>query len=99
MHGDRRRRRARVLAQDAVTSGLAWSEHHDALAFAGRDARGTARLVVLIVDDDLEPASFSWPVPAEARPARAVTWLGDGRVGAGPDALRPKMVAEYHLAR
>ncbi len=83
----------------AVTSGLAWSVRHDAVAFAARDAGGRARLIVLIVDDDLEPASFSWPVPAAALPARAVTWLGEGRVGAGPSELRPKMVAEYSLAR
>jgi hypothetical protein len=83
----------------ALTSGLAWSERHDALAFAGRDRDGDTRLVVLIVDDDLEPAAFSWAVPEAARPARAVTWLGDGRVGVGPSELGPAMVAEYTLAR
>jgi hypothetical protein len=83
----------------AVTSGLAWSAHHDALAFTGRDADGRTRLVVLIVDDDLEPASMSWMVPRAALPARAVTWLGEGRVGAGPSELGPRMVAEYGLSR
>jgi hypothetical protein len=83
----------------AVTSGLAWSARRDALAFLGRDDDGRARLVVLIVDDDLEPASLSWPVPSAALPARAVTWLGEGRVGAGPSELVPRMVAEYGLAR
>jgi hypothetical protein len=83
----------------AVTSGLAWSLRRDAVAFVGRDAEGRTKLVVLIVDDDLEPASLSWPVPTAALPARAVTWLGEGRVGAGPSELVPRVVAEYGLAR
>ena len=83
----------------SLTSGLVWSGHHDALAFAGHDKSGDPRLVVLIVDDDLEPAAFSWVVPPKARPARAVTWLGERRVGAGPSELHPAMVAEYTLAR
>jgi hypothetical protein len=80
-----------------LSSGLAWSERHDALAFAGWDRSGEARLVVLIVDDELEPTVIIWTVPAVAQPARTVTWLGLGRIGAGPDELNPKMIAEYSL--
>lgn len=82
-----------------LTSGLAWSERHDAIAFAGRDRSGEERLVVLLVDDTIEPLVITWTVPPVARPARAVSWLGDKKIGAGPDELDPKMVAEYSLAR
>jgi hypothetical protein len=78
-----------------VTSPVVWSERGDALAFTGRDAHGRARLVVVLVDDAIEATAFSWPVPARAQPARAVSWLGDGRVGAGPSVLQPKMVVAF----
>jgi hypothetical protein len=81
----------------AITSEAVWSERGDAIAFTGRDLSGRARLVVVIVDEALEPTAFSWPVPRSAQPARAVTWLGDGRVGAGPSELAPRMVAEFTL--
>jgi len=83
----------------AVMSPLVWSSRRDALAFTARDRRGRTRLVVVIVDDELEPTAFSWPVPRHARPARAVTWLGEGRLGAGPSKLRPAMVVAYALDR
>lgn len=82
-----------------LTSGLAWSEHRDAIAFAGRDRGGQERLVVLLVDDSIEPTAITWTVPPVARPARAVSWLGEKKIGAGPDELAPKMVAEYSLGR
>jgi hypothetical protein len=81
----------------AVTSAPVWSESGDAVAFTGRDHRGRARLVVVLVAEDLEPTAFSWPVPSAAQPATAVTWLGEGRVGAGPSELHPRMVAEFTL--
>jgi len=82
-----------------LTSGLAWSERRDAVAFAGRDRGGEDRLIVLIVDDTMDPTVITWRVPPVARPARAVSWLGERRIGVGPDQLAPKMVAEYSLAR
>ena len=81
----------------AVTSEPVWSERGDAIAFTGRDLRGRARLVVVLVEEGLEPTAFSWPVPRSAQPATAVTWLGEGKVGAGPSELHPKMVAEFTL--
>lgn len=82
-----------------LTSGLAWSEHRDAIAFSGRDRGGEERLVVLLVDDSIEPTAITWTVPPVARPARAVSWLGEKRIGAGPDELAPKMIAWYSLGR
>ena len=76
----------------AVTSPAVWSQRGDAIAFTGRDRLGRPRLVVVLIDDD---GTFSWPVPRQAWPARAVTWLGDGRLGAGPSELAPKMVVSY----
>jgi hypothetical protein len=81
----------------AVISPPAWSERGDALAFTGRDPSGRARLVVVLLSDTVETTSFSWPVPASAEPAVAVTWLGDGRVGAGSSELNPGMVARYSV--
>ena len=81
----------------SVTSAPVWSERGDALAFAGRDREGNARLGVVLVDDALEPVEFSWPVPRAARPATAVSWLGEGRVGAGPSKLHPRMVVAFSL--
>lgn len=81
----------------AVLSDPVWSERGDAIAFTGRDRKGRARLVVILVSDAIEPTAFSWPVPASAQPAVAVTWLGEGRVGAGPSELHPRMVAEFTL--
>ncbi len=81
----------------SVTSPVVWSERGDALAFTGRDADGRPRLVVVLVDDAIEPTAFSWPVPRQARPARAVTWLGPGRVGAGPSELQPLMVVGFSI--
>jgi hypothetical protein len=79
----------------AVTSPAVWSQRGDAVAFTGRDQLGRVRLVVVLVDDALEPTFFSWPIPRQAWPARAVTWLGDGRLGAGPSELQPKMVVAF----
>jgi hypothetical protein len=81
----------------AVTSPAVLSESGEALAFTGRDRRGRSRLVVVLVSNELEPTAFSWPVPRAAQPATAVTWLGEGRVGAGPSELHPRMVAEFSL--
>jgi hypothetical protein len=82
-----------------LLSGHAWSERRDAIAFTGRDRGGEERLVVLTVDDSIAPTTIVWTVPPVARPARAVAWIGERRIGAGPDELAPKMVAEYSLAR
>src|SRR5215467_3722928 len=46
-----------------LTSGLAWSERHDAVAFAGRDRGGDERLVVLMGDDAIKPTAITWSVP------------------------------------
>ncbi len=81
----------------AVTSPLVWSARGDALAFSARDRDGRAQVVVLLVDDGREPTALSWPVPRAASPARAVAWLGDGLVGAGPSALDPRMVVGYRV--
>jgi len=80
-----------------VTSPIAWSDRGDAFAFAAVDQRGRARLVVVVVHEGFEPATFSWPISAAARPARAVTWLGETRVGTGPSVLEPRMIAEFTL--
>jgi hypothetical protein len=81
----------------AVTSPVVWSQRRDALAFTGEDGNGRPRLVVVLVDGAVAAPAFSWPVPAGARPARAVTWLGDGRLGAGPSVLQPRMVVAFSV--
>jgi hypothetical protein len=88
---------ARLWRGRKVQSPPVWSESGDALAFTGRDLRGRSRLVVILVADAYEPATFSWPLPASARRARSVTWLGEGRVGVGPSQLDPQMVAEFSV--
>jgi hypothetical protein len=78
-----------------VVSPLVWSTRGDALAFTARDRAGRHALIVLVVPDDAQPAALSWPIPRAARPARAVTWLGPTRLGAGPTVLDPKVVASF----
>jgi hypothetical protein len=81
----------------AVISDPAWSPRGDALAFTARDGRGRRLLVVVLVDDDKQPTAFSWPVPRAVGSTRAVSWLGDSRVGAGASALKPSMIVEFTL--
>lgn len=80
-----------------VVSPLVWSDRGDAVAFTARDRAGRHALVVLVVPDGAEPATISWPIPRAARPARAVTWLGPTRLGAGPTVLDPRVVASFSL--
>lgn len=80
-----------------VVSPLVWSERGDAVAFTARDRAGKHALVVLVVSDDAEPAALTWPIPRGARPARAVTWLGPRRLGAGPTELDPRVVASFSV--
>jgi hypothetical protein len=80
-----------------VTSPVVWSGRGNALAFTGRDTRGRTRLVVVVVDEAIEPTAISWIVPPAAGPARAVVWLGEGRVGAGASQLQPAVVGEFSL--
>ena len=79
----------------AVTSPLVWSADSAAVAFTGRDARGRAALVVLLPG----PQAISWPIPASAQPARAVTWLGPTKIGAGPSVLEPRVIASFTVER
>ena len=74
-----------------VTSPLVWSSDGDAVAFAGRDPGGRARLVVLLAG----PTVMTWPLP---QAARAVVWLGPTRVGAGPSVLEPRAVASFTVS-
>lgn len=83
----------------AVTSPLVWSPHGDAVGFTARDGAGRAALIVVVVAHDAEPAALSWPIPPSAEPARAVTWLGPNRLGAGPSELAPKVIASFSYAR
>ena len=79
----------------SVTSPVVWSPQGDALAFAGKDRAGRATLVVVLVPSRSEPQALSWPIPRSAEPARAVTWLGQNRLGAGPSELAPRVVATF----
>src|SRR5215471_17894450 len=60
----------------SVTAPLAWSSDASAVAFAGRDARGRALLVVLVPSarPATDAAKLVWSIPRSAQPARAVTW-------------------------
>jgi hypothetical protein len=78
-----------------ITTPLVWSGRGDAVAFAARDGRGSARLVVLLVEADGSVTPLEWPIPRAAQPARAVTWLGPTRVGTGPSALEPRATASW----
>ena len=80
----------------AVASPLVWSEDAAAVAFVGRDGRGHEALVVLLPGDGA-PQILSWPIPRVAQPARAVTWLGPTRIGAGPSVLEPRVVASFSV--
>ncbi len=82
-------------ARQEVTTPLVWSHRGDAVAFAARDVRGSARLVVLLVQPDGSVTPMEWPIPRAAQPARAVTWLGPTRVGTGPSALEPRAAASW----
>ena len=73
------------------TSPLVWSATGEAVAFAGRDPTGRARLVVVLDG----PTVMTWPL---AQPARAVVWLGPRRVGAGPSVLEPRAVASFSVS-
>ena len=73
-----------------VTSPLVWSAAGDAVAFAGQDPAGKARLVVVLAG----PTVMTWPLP---QPARAVFWLGPTRVAAGPSVLEPRAVASFSV--
>jgi hypothetical protein len=79
----------------AVTSPLAWSPRGDAVAFTARDRAGRGVLIVLLAPRHAEPETLSWPIPRSAQPARAVTWLGPTRLGAGPSVLSPKVIASF----
>lgn len=81
----------------AVTSPLVWSRAGEAVAFAGRDSAGRAALVVVVAG--VRPTVLTWPIPRSAQPARAVTWLGPTRIGAGPTELDPRIVASYSIER
>src|SRR5262249_61982062 len=78
-----------------ITPPLVWSRRGDAVAFAARDVRGSARLVVLLVQLDGSVTPLEWAIPRAAQPARAVTWLGPTRVGTGPSALEPRATASW----
>ncbi|HKA90306.1 MAG TPA: hypothetical protein VKE22_21740 [Haliangiales bacterium] len=84
----------RGAGQD-ITTPLVWSRRGDAVAFAARDVRGSARLVVLLVQLDGSVTPLEWAIPRAAQPARAVTWLGPTRVGTGPSALEPRATASW----
>jgi hypothetical protein len=79
----------------SVVSPLVWSADGGAVAFVGRDARGRTTLVV-VVPADAAPQVLVWPLPS---PARAVTWLGPTRIGAGPSELEPRMVASFTVEK
>jgi hypothetical protein len=82
-----------------VDSPLVWSTSGDAVAFTGRDRAGRRTLVALVFSRDATPAALSWPIPRAAEPARAVTWLGPTRLGAGPTVLEPRVVASFTVLR
>jgi hypothetical protein len=82
----------------AVTSPLVWSADAGAVAFTGRDARGRQALIVILPNDGA-PQVLTWPIPNTAQPARAVTWLGPTRIGAGPSVLEPRVVASFTVER
>jgi len=84
-----------TTVRHSITSPLVWSRRGDAVAFAARDARGGAKLVVLLVEPTGATQSLEWPIPATAQPARAVTWLGPTRVGTGPSPLEPRATASW----
>ncbi len=79
----------------SITSPLVWSRRGDAVAFAARDPRGFAKLVVLLVEPGGATQSLEWPIPMTAQPARSVTWLGPTRVGTGPSPLEPRATASW----
>jgi hypothetical protein len=82
----------------AVTSPLVWSADAGAVAFTGRDARGREALIVILPNDG-SPQVLTWPIPHTAQPARAVTWLGPTRIGAGPSVLEPRVVASFTVEK
>jgi len=85
----------RVWRGQRVISPLVWSDQGGALAFTGRDRAGRTTLVVVLFLDGADPAAMTWAVPRNAEPARAVTWLGATRLGAGPSELEPRLVASF----
>jgi hypothetical protein len=85
----------RVWRGRRVLSPLVWSDQGGALAFTARDRGGRTTLVVVIFLDGADPAAMTWAVPRAAEPARAVTWLGATRLGAGPSELEPRLVASF----
>ena len=85
----------RVWRGQRVLSPLVWSDQGGALAFTARDRAGRTTLVVVVLLDGADPAAMTWAVPRAAEPARAVTWLGATRLGAGPSELEPRLVASF----
>jgi hypothetical protein len=86
-------------AAPRITTPLVWSRRGDAVAFAAREGHtggSVHRLVVVVAAGGDEPVAITWAMP---QPARVVTWLGDRRVGAGPSALDPKVVASFSTSR
>jgi hypothetical protein len=85
-----------------IVSPVVWSGSGDAVAFTTRDREGRGHLIVLLVTVQgvtaAAPEVLAWRLPAIADAARAVTWLGPTRVGAGPTALDPKVAVSWVAA-
>ena len=85
----------RAPAHPEIASPLVWSRRSDALAFLAREPGGLLLLVVAVADGATFQA-IVWPLPP-SEPLRAVTWLGERRVAAGPAALQPRVVASFTI--
>ena len=85
----------RAPGRPEIVSALAWSRGSDAVAFLAREPTGFLFLVVAVADGT-SFQSISWLLPP-SEPLRAVTWLGERRVAAGPAALQPRVVASFTI--